>query len=285
MATIMDGRKVSDSLLEKIKSEVEELKARGILPKLVVILVGDDPASQVYVQKKDDACKKVGILSEIIRLPESTGQGELLKIIDGLNHDKSVNGFIVQVPLPAQIDTPKIMKAIDPYKDVDGSHAYNVGKMMISKEFEDLAPCTPLGIIRMLEYYKIDVSGMNSVVIGRSNSVGKPIANMLINRDATVTVCHSRTKNVSKFTSDADLVIVAVGRPKFLTKDMVKDGAIVVDVGINRMPDGKLIGDCDFDEVEKKASLISPVPGGVGPMTVACLLENTLKATRKQLSI
>ncbi|MFA5792317.1 MAG: bifunctional 5,10-methylenetetrahydrofolate dehydrogenase/5,10-methenyltetrahydrofolate cyclohydrolase [Candidatus Gracilibacteria bacterium] len=285
MATIMDGRRVSDSLLKEIKADVEGLKARGILPKLVVVLVGEDPASKVYVQKKEEACHLVGILSEIIRLPDTITQDELLKKVIELNNDKSVNGFIIQVPLPAQIDTPKIMKAIDPYKDVDGFHAYNIGKMVISKEFEDLAPCTPMGIIKILEYYKVDVTGMDVTVIGRSNSVGKPIANMLMNRDATVSVCHSRTKNLSKFTSEADLVIVAVGRPKFLTADMVKEGVIVVDVGINRTLDGKLVGDTDFDEISKKASMITPVPGGVGPMTVACLLLNTIKATRKQLSL
>lgn len=285
MAIIMDGRLVSDFLLRDVAHEVELLKAKGVLPKLVVVLVGKDPASEIYVQKKEDACQTVGILSEVLRFPDTITQEELLKKIDELNNDKSVNGFIVQVPLPKHIDTPLIMKAINPYKDVDGFHAYNVGKMVISKEFEDLTPCTPQGVIKMLEYYNVDLAGKNVTVIGRSSSVGKPVANMLINRDATVTVCHSRTKNLFKFTGDADLIIVAVGRPKFLTLDMIKDGAIIVDVGINRMDDGKVVGDVDFESVSKKASMITPVPGGVGPMTVACLLLNTVKASKKQLSI
>lgn len=278
----MDGRAVSDSLLSEVKGRVDEMKARSILPKLTVVLVGDDPASQVYVKMKENACKKTGILSERISLPAETTQEELLMKVEELNKDASVNGFIVQVPLPAHIDTPKIMKAINPYKDVDGFTAYNVGKMVISKKFEDLAPCTPLGIIKILEFYGYDVAGKDVCVIGRSDIVGKPVASMLLNRDATVTICHSRTKNLLKFTREADLVVIAIGKPKFLKADMVKEGAVIVDVGINRMEDGTLVGDADYDELFGKVSMITPVPGGVGPMTVACLLLNTVKAAGKE---
>jgi methylenetetrahydrofolate dehydrogenase (NADP+)/methenyltetrahydrofolate cyclohydrolase len=277
----MDGRKVSDSLLTEVKGRVDEMKASGILPKLTVVVVGEDPASQVYVKMKENACKKTGILSERISLPAEITQEELLKKVEELNNDASVNGFIVQVPLPAHIDTPKIMKAINPYKDVDGFTAYNVGKMVISKEFEDLAPCTPLGIIKILEFYGYDVAGKDVCVIGRSDIVGKPVASMLINRDATVTVCHSRTKNLLKYTLEADLIIIAIGKPKFLKADMVKEGAVIVDVGINRMEDGSLTGDADYDDLFKKVAMITPVPGGIGPMTVACLLLNTVRAAEK----
>jgi len=278
----MDGRAVSDSLLSEVKNRVSEMKTRGILPKLTVVLVGEDPASQVYVRMKENACKKTGVLSERISLPAETTQEELLKKVEELNCDASVNGFIVQVPLPAHIDTPKIMKAINPYKDVDGFTAYNVGKMVISKEFEDLAPCTPLGIIKILEFYGYDVVGKDVCVIGRSDIVGKPVANMLINRDATVTICHSRTKNLLKYSAEADLIIIAIGKPKFLKADMVKEGAVIVDVGINRTTDGSLVGDADYDELLGKVAMITPVPGGVGPMTVACLLLNTARAAEAQ---
>lgn len=281
MATILDGRKVSDSLLEKVKVDVEELKSKGINPKLVVVVVGDNEASKVYVGNKVKACEKVGIISEKLQFPAETSQEELLKKIDELNKDKSVHGFIVQAPLPNHIDMNIVVKAIDPYKDVDGFHAYNLGKMIIDKDFEDLAPCTPKGITRILEFYEIDVSGMDAVVIGRSNVVGKPMSVMLTNRGATVTCCHSKTKDLKKYTLGADLIVAAVGKANFVSADMVKEGAVIIDVGINRV-DGKLVGDVNFEEVEKKASAITPVPGGVGPMTVAVLLANTVTAARKQ---
>ncbi len=284
MATILDGRKVSDSLLEKVKVEVEELKSKGINPKLTVVVVGDNEASKVYVGNKVKACEKVGVISEKLQFPAEISQEELLKKIDELNKDKSVSGFIVQAPLPEHIDMNIVVKAIDPYKDVDGFHAYNLGKMIIDKDFEDLAPCTPKGITRILEFYRIDVSGMDAVVIGRSNVVGKPMSVMLTNRGATVTTCHSKTRDLKKYTLGADLIVAAVGKANFLTADMVKEGVIVIDVGINRV-DGKLVGDVDFAEVEKKASAITPVPGGVGPMTVAVLLANTVTAARKQNNI
>ncbi len=285
MATLLDGRAVSDSLLAEVQSEVEQLKPKGIFPKLVVLFVGDHPASQVYVRKKQEACEKVGILSERLDFPESISEPELLARIQELNSDPEVTGMILQLPLPAHIDAPKVIKAIAPDKDVDGFHAYNVGKMFLSAEFENMSPCTPKGITKILDYYKIDVKGMDAVVIGRSNIVGKPMSIMLVNRDATVSICHSRTKNLLKYTQDADLVVVAVGKAKFLTGDMIKDGAIVIDVGMHRDANGKLCGDVDFDSVEPKASMITPVPGGVGPMTVACLLMNTVTAAKKQAKL
>lgn len=285
MAQVLDGRAVSDSLLAEVSREIEALKTKGISPKLVVIVVGDDPASQVYVGKKEEACKKVGMLSERVVLPATATQGEILEKIEELNKDASVTGMIVQLPLPDGIDAPVMIKAIDPYKDVDGFHAYNVGKMFLSKDFEDMAPCTPKGITKILDFYKIDVKGMDCVVIGRSNIVGKPMMTMLLNRDATVTCCHSRTKNLLKYTKEADLVVVAVGKAKFLTADMVKEGAIVIDVGIHRGDDGKLCGDVDLESMKDKVSAYTPVPGGVGPMTVACLLMNTVTAAKKQAKL
>ncbi len=285
MATLLEGRAVSDALLAQVQSDVAELKQKGILPKLVVLFVGENPASQVYVRKKQEACEKVGMLSEKLVLPDTISQEDLLAEIERLNKDASVTGMILQLPIPAHLDAPKIIKAIDPSKDVDGFQAYNVGKVFLSAEFENMAPCTPKGITKILEFYKIDVSGMDAVVIGRSNIVGKPMGIMLLNRDATVTLCHSRTKNLSTYTKEADLIVVAVGKAKFLTGDMVKEGAIVIDVGMHRMEDGTLCGDVDFDSVEPKASMITPVPGGVGPMTVACLLMNTVTAARKQANL
>ncbi len=284
MVTLLNGREVADSLLDAVKKDVDFLKSKGILPKLAVLIWTGNSSGQIYVKNKEKACEQVGIESVRIDLEDSVTQEELLAMIEKLNKDDSVNGLIVQLPLPPHIDYPKILKAVDPYKDVDGFHAYNMGKMMLDKDFEDLAPCTPKGMIKILEYYKIDVSGMNAVVIGRSNIVGKPMAMMLTNRGATVTICHSKTKDVAKFTKDADLVVVAVGKAGFLKADMVKKGAVVLDVGINRV-DGKVVGDVAFEEVEKIAGAITPVPGGVGPMTVACLLANTVTATKKQHNI
>ncbi|MBI4127388.1 bifunctional 5,10-methylenetetrahydrofolate dehydrogenase/5,10-methenyltetrahydrofolate cyclohydrolase [Candidatus Peregrinibacteria bacterium] len=281
MATILNGREVADSVLDGVKKDVDFLKSKGVSPKLAVLIWKGNEAGKVYVKNKEKACEKVGIESVRIDLEDSVTQEELLAKIEELNTDKSVNGFIVQLPLPPQIDAPKILKAVDPYKDVDGFHAYNMGKMMLDKDFEDLAPCTPKGMIKMLDYYKIDVAGMDAVVIGKSNIVGKPMAVMLMNRGATVTVCHSKTKDVAKYAREADLVVVAVGKVGFLRADMVKKGAVVLDVGINRV-DGKVVGDVDFAEVEKVAGAIAPVPGGVGPMTVACLMANTVTAAKKQ---
>lgn len=285
MTQILDGRKVANSLLNEVAEDVKELKAKGILPKLVVIVVGENAASAVYVRHKEKACEKVGIISEKIALPDTVSQEELLEEIERLNNDDSVHGLIVQLPLPGHIEAPKVIKAINPYKDVDGFHAYNMGKMVLNKDFEDLAACTPKGITKILDFYDIDLTGMHAVIIGRSNIVGKPMAMMLLNRNATVTVCHRHTKNLAKLTKQADLVVVAVGKVNMLTADMVKDGAIVIDVGINRLENGKLAGDADFEGLKDKVKAITPVPGGVGPMTVACLLANTVTAARKNAKL
>ena len=283
MTILLDGRASADKLLNEVAARVENLQSQGVQPKLVVIIVGEDPASAVYVRHKVKACKRVGILSERLSYPADLTQAELLQKIDDLNRDDSVHGLIVQLPLPAHIATPEIIRAIDPLKDVDGFHAYNMGKMLLSQEFEDLAPCTPKGIIRLMEDHQIDPVGMDAVIIGKSNIVGKPIGVMLLNRGATVTVCHRQTKDLARYTRDADLVVVAVGKPGLLTADMVKQNVVVIDVGINRLEDGRLVGDVDFDAVKEKAAAITPVPGGVGPMTVACLLENTLRAAERRL--
>lgn len=285
MATLLDGRAVSDSLLAQVQRDVEELKQKGVFPKLVVLFIGENPASEVYVRKKQEACEKVGMLSEKLVLPDTISQDALIAEIERLNHDPEIHGMILQLPIPAHLDAPKIIKVISPSKDVDGFQAYNVGKIFLSAEFENMAPCTPKGITKILEYYKIDVAGMNAVVIGRSNIVGKPMGMMLLNRDATVTICHSKTKDLAKFTREANLLVAAVGKAKFVTADMVKEGAIVIDVGMHRTEDGKLCGDVDFESVEPKVSMITPVPGGVGPMTVACLLMNTVTAARKQVTL
>ena len=284
MQKILDGRLVSQAVLATVKEAVQALSVQGKAVKLVVLVVGEDPASAVYVGHKEKACAKVGMLSEKIALPASTSESELIAKIEELNADASVTGMIVQLPLPKHIDYAKVLKAIHPYKDVDGFHAYNMGKMLISQEFEDLAPCTPKGICTLLKFYEIDVAGMDVVVLGRSNIVGKAIASMLLNRDATVTICHSRTKNVSKFTKEADLIVAAVGKPHFLTADMVKPGAIIIDVGIHRLEDGTLAGDVDPAAADL-ASAFTPVPGGVGPMTVATLLMNTVTAAQKYANL
>ncbi|MBU0981163.1 bifunctional 5,10-methylene-tetrahydrofolate dehydrogenase/5,10-methylene-tetrahydrofolate cyclohydrolase [Patescibacteria group bacterium] len=282
MVQILDGLKVSESVLEQVKKDVVELEVEGIMPKLVVVVVGEDPGSQVYVGHKEKACKNVGILFEKRAFDASISQEDLIKVVEELNEDKSVHGFIVQLPLPKHISVPLINKAIDPRKDVDGFTAYNLGKMFISQEFEDMAPCTPKGIIKILDYYNVDVSGMDAVVVGRSNIVGKPIASMLLNRGATVAVCHSKTKNLTVYTKWADLLVVAAGVPNLINEDMVKEGSVIIDVGMNRLENGKLCGDVNFDTVKDKVAAITPVPGGVGPMTVACLMESVAVAARKQ---
>lgn len=278
---LLDGKLVSKSLLEEIKGEVRQLSTP---PKLVVILVGEDPASQTYVKMKKKSCEEVGIEWEQINLsPDEVTTESLIKKVDELNGRDDVNGILVQLPLPDQVYVPEVIKAICPYKDVDGFHAYSLGKMFLSIEFEEFAPCTAKGVIRLLDHYGIDVRGMDATVVGHSNIVGKPMSVMLLNRGATVTTCHIDTKDLKDHTSGADLLVVAVGKPGLITADMVKEGAIVVDVGITRTDDG-LKGDIDFDEVSKKVSYITPVPGGVGPMTVACLMANTLNAYKKQHS-
>ena len=275
---ILDGKAVSLKVKESVKVRAEELKKFGVEPTLAVILVGEDKASQTYVRAKEKACNEYGIKSVAHRLSENTTQNELLALINVLNLDDSIHGILVQLPLPKHIDTDAILAAIDPQKDVDGFHAVNVGKLVSG--LDGFVPCTPLGVMEILKEYGIEVAGLNAVVIGRSNIVGKPMANLLLNASATVTITHSKTKNLNEICKNADLIVAAIGKPFFLKADMVKDGAVVVDVGINRLDDGRLVGDVDFEEVAPKCSYITPLPGGVGPMTIAMLLNNTILAAQ-----
>ncbi|WP_149705891.1 bifunctional methylenetetrahydrofolate dehydrogenase/methenyltetrahydrofolate cyclohydrolase FolD [Campylobacter concisus] len=279
---ILDGKAVSLKVKESVKVRADELKKFGVEPTLAVVLVGEDKASQTYVRAKEKACNEYGIKSVAHRLSENTTQNELLALINVLNLDDSIHGILVQLPLPKHIDTNVVLAAIDPRKDVDGFHAVNVGKLVSG--LDGFVPCTPLGVMEILKEYGIDVAGLNAVVIGRSNIVGKPMANLLLNASATVTVTHSKTKNLKEICKNADLIVAAIGKPFFLKADMVKDGAVVVDVGINRLDDGKLVGDVDFDEVAPKCSYITPVPGGVGPMTIAMLLNNTILAAQAKIA-
>ncbi|WP_169777013.1 bifunctional methylenetetrahydrofolate dehydrogenase/methenyltetrahydrofolate cyclohydrolase FolD [Campylobacter mucosalis] len=277
---IMDGKSLSAKVKAQIASDVAELKNSGVEPGLAVILVGEDKASKTYVSSKEKACMAAGIKSIMHRLSENTSENELLALINILNLDDSVDGILVQLPLPKHIDTNKILKAIRPEKDVDGFHAVNVGNLVSG--LDSFVPCTPLGIMVMLKEYGIDLNGINTVVIGRSNIVGKPMASLLLNANATVTITHSKTKNLKEICASADLLVAAIGKPNFVTADMVKNGAIVIDVGINRLDDGRLVGDVDFNSVAPKCEFITPVPGGVGPMTIAMLLSNTLKSAKQR---
>ena len=279
MATIMDGKALSLKLKEQMKQRIAQLKQQGINPKLVVVLVGDNSASQVYVRNKHKSCGEVGIESEVITMPEQTTQQELLEVVERLNQDETVDGILVQLPLPKQIDEKTVLRSILPEKDVDGFHPVNVGLLSIGDEC--FAPATPSGIIAMFQEYGIDIAGKNCVVIGRSNIVGKPMAALLLKNNATVTICHSKTEDLASYTRRADVVIVATGRRHTLTAEMVKEGAVVVDVGMNRNEQGKLCGDVDYEEVKEKASFITPVPGGVGPMTITELLEKTIQAAQR----
>lgn len=278
MYTRIDGKEVSAAVRESIKNEVSALKEQGTVPGLAVIIVGNDPASRVYVNNKKKGCEQVGMSSFEYALPEETTTEELLRLIEKLNNDASVHGILCQLPVPRHIDEEKVLNAISPDKDVDAFHPVNCGKVMTGDY--RFAPCTPAGMVEMLKYYNIDISGKHCVIIGRSNIVGKPMAMLMLKHNATVTVCHSRTQNLAEITKQADILVAAVGRPNFVTADMVKDGAVVLDVGINRMADGKLCGDVDFDAVCEKTSYITPVPGGVGPMTITMLLKNTLEAAK-----
>lgn len=280
MDKILNGKEASKKVKEVVKKEVEALKENGIEVCLVVILVGKDRASAIYVKNKQKACEETGIISKTIELDENISEKELLDVIDGLNKDKKVNGILVQLPLPKQIDEKKVIDRIDYLKDVDCFNVKNIGKLVIGEDC--FLPCTPAGIIELMEQKKIDLKGKHCVIVGRSNIVGKPLAFLMLQRDATVSICHSKTSNLEFFTKNADILVAAVGKENFITKDMVKKGAIVIDVGINRNAEGKICGDVKFDEVFDVAGFITPVPGGVGPMTIATLLKNTIYAAKIQ---
>lgn len=279
---LIDGKIISAAVKEHIKAEVAELNSKGITVGLAVIIVGDDPASKIYVANKKKACEALGIISEEYALPTETSEEELLALVDRLNKDPKINGILCQLPLPRHLDEKLIINSILPEKDVDAFHPANVGRIMIGDY--DFVPCTPAGIMEMLKYEGIDPEGKSCVVIGRSNIVGKPMAMLLLHKNGTVTVCHSKTQNLGEICRGADILVAAVGRAKFVTADMVKPGAVVIDVGMNRV-DGKLYGDVDFESVKDKVSAITPVPGGVGPMTIAMLMQNTLTAARRQNNV
>jgi len=280
MAVIIDGKALAKKIRSNLKVECDELKKEGITPKLAVIMVGDNPASKVYVRNKSKACDEVGIEYQEYLLDEKTKQDELLDLIKTLNKDETVNGILLQSPVPEHLNINQAFKAITYLKDVDGFTPSSVGKLCIGED--TFVSCTPLGVIKMFEEYNIDLNGKDVVILGRSNIVGRPLIQCCLQKNATVTVCHSRTKSLEEHTKRADVIISAIGQPKFVTADMVKDGVVIIDVGINRDENGKLVGDVDFKNVEKKASYITPVPGGVGPMTIAMLMHNVIKATKEQ---
>lgn len=280
MAIILDGNDLARKMRQEMTEEVQKLKNRGIHPCLAVVIVGEDPASKIYVSMKRKDCDKVGIESREYKLEESTPENELMRLIDELNGDPSVHGILVQLPLPDHIREDAVLNHLKPEKDVDGFHPVNVGRLCTGQD--SFVPCTPLGVVELIKRSGIGIAGKTCVVVGRSNIVGKPAAILLMKENGTVTICHSRTKNLGEVTKQADILIAAMGRPRFITGDMVREGAVVVDVGINRLEDGTIVGDVDFERVEVKAMAITPVPGGVGPMTRTMLLQNTLKAARNQ---
>ncbi len=281
MAKIIDGKSISMQVRQKIKEETQQLINQGVTPGLAVVIVGEDSASQVYVRNKIKGCEEVGFYSENYALPADATEDELLTLIRQLNQEPAIHGILVQLPLPAHLDSGKVIASIDPAKDVDAFHIQNVGKIMLGQY--DFLPCTPAGVMKLLEYSGIDVAGKDCVVVGRSNIVGKPQAMLLMHANATVQICHSRTKDLASKTAAADILVVAIGKAKFITGDMIKEGAVVIDVGMNRDENGKLCGDVDFDSCFDKASYITPVPGGVGPMTISMLLQNTLSAAKLTL--
>lgn len=283
MAEIISGKVISAAVKERIAAEVSQLKAQGLTPGLAVIIVGTDPASQVYVGSKERTCIELGMYSEKYELPENTTEEELLALVERLNQDDKIHGILCQLPLPKHLNEKAVIDAIDPKKDVDAFHVQNVGKIMIGDY--DFLPCTPAGIMEMLKYSNIDPAGKHCVVIGRSNIVGKPMAMLMLHSNATVTICHSKTQNLKEICREADILVAAVGRAKFVTADMVKKGAVVVDVGMNRDANGKLCGDVDYTAVEPICSAITPVPGGVGPMTIAMLMQNTLTSAKRSKGI
>ena len=284
-AKIIDGKAIASRIREELTKEVSELKEKNIVPGLATVLVGEDPASQVYVGMKQKACKTIGLYSEQHTLPADTSEKELLDLVDKLNNDPKINGILCQLPLPKGLDENKVLLAIDPSKDVDGFHPINIGKLNSKKSMKEIEeediflPCTPHGVIQLLNRTGVEISGKEAVVVGRSNIVGKPVSMLLMAENATVTICHSRTKDLGEVVKRGDIVIAAIGRPKMITADMVKDGAVVIDVGVNRLEDG-LVGDVDFENVKEKASAITPVPGGVGPMTITMLISNTVKSAK-----
>lgn len=280
MAEIIDGKAIAAAVRQDAAAEVRALVEKGIQPGLAVVIVGDDPASRIYVNNKKKACQEIGVYSEEYALPATTTQEELLQLIENLNKKKDINGILVQSPLPQGLDEKAVVENIDPQKDVDAFHAVNVGKIMIG-DFQFL-PCTPAGVIELLDRSGVSIEGKRCVVVGRSNIVGKPMAMLLLHRNGTVTICHRRTQNLAEVCREADILVAAVGRPKFITKDMVKPGVAVIDVGMNRDENGKLCGDVDFDAVKEIAGYITPVPGGVGPMTIAMLMKNVVCAAKIQ---
>ena len=280
MSEIIDGKNLAKEIRESLKIEAEKLKNKGIVPHLAVIMVGDNDASKVYVRNKSRACEEIGIEFKEYLLPSTTKQSELLELIQKLNNDKNVNGILLQSPIPKPLNIQEAFNTILPEKDVDGFNPYNVGNLCIGQD--GFIPCTPLGIMKMFEKYNIDIDGKKVAIIGRSNIVGKPMAQCMLSKNATVTICHSRTKEIKKEVKDADIIIAAAGKQNIVTADMVKDGAVIIDVGMNRNSEGKLCGDVDFENTKGKASYITPVPGGVGPMTIAMLMSNVIKATKNQ---
>ena len=281
MANILDGKLTAQKIRSKLKEKVDTLKNSGITPKLAVIMVGEDIGSKIYVKNKSKACEEIGIEYEEYLLKEETSMEELLNLITELNDRDDVHGILLQSPIPKNLDINKAFEKISPNKDVDGFHPVNVGKLALNKD--TFVSCTPYGIMKIFEEYNIDLTGKDVVIIGRSNIVGKPLIQCTLNKNATVTVCHSKTKNLSEHTKRADILISAIGKPQFITADMVKPGSVVIDVGINRTEQGKIVGDVDFENIEKKVEYITPVPGGVGPMTIAMLMNNVIKATRNSI--
>lgn len=277
---IIDGKKLAKKIRGNLKIKCDELKEKGIKPKFAVIMVGNDRASQIYVKNKSKACEEIGIEYEEHLLDENSSQRDLIKQIENLNNDKTIHGILLQSPIPEHLDINEAFKTISPEKDVDGFNPVNVGKLVLNQD--TFVSCTPYGIMKMFEEYNIDLTGKNVVILGRSNIVGKPLIHCCLNKNATVTSCHSKTQNLAQKAKEADILISAIGKANFVTADMVKDGAVVIDVGINRLNNGKITGDVDFESVKEKVSYITPVPGGVGPMTIAMLMNNVIKATRRQ---
>ena len=283
MSEIIDGKNLAKEIRESLKVEANKLKEKGIIPHLSVIMVGDNDASKVYVRNKSKACEEIGIEFKEYLLPNDTKQVELISLIEKLNKDKNVNGILLQSPIPKPLNIQEAFNTIDPKKDVDGFNPYNVGNLCIGQD--GFIPCTPYGIMKMFEKYNIEIDGRKVAIIGRSNIVGKPMAQCMLAKNATVTICHSRTKELKKEVKDADIIISAAGKRNMVTEDMVKEGAVIIDVGMNRNDEGKLCGDVDFKKLKEKASYITPVPGGVGPMTIAMLMSNVIKATKEQNNI